>query len=160
MGWEIRSTLDHTSRTAKVHWAKEDDQVPRLKIDLGSGFVNAAYATIRAASEIPDDAGSDPGGDTGTATITKPKSQTKTPPLYRVILMNDDFTPMDFVIHVIQKFFGKDLEEATQIMLQVHYKGAGICGVFSHEIAETKTHQVNQYSRQNRHPLKCTMEKA
>jgi ATP-dependent Clp protease adaptor protein ClpS len=100
------------------------------------------------------------GRGTGTATITKPKSETKTPSLYRVILMNDDYTPMDFVIHVIQKFFGKDLEEATQIMLAVHQKGAGVCGVFSHEIAETKTHQVNQYSKQNRHPLKCTMEKA
>lgn len=108
-------------------------------------------------SEGMNDSGDD---GTGTATITKPKSQTKTPPLYRVILMNDDFTPMDFVIHVIQKFFGKDLEEATQIMLQVHIKGACVCGVFSHEIAETKTHQVNQYSRQNRHPLKCTMEQA
>ena len=100
------------------------------------------------------------GRGNGTATITKPKSQTKTPSLYRVILMNDDYTPMDFVIHVIQKFFGKDMEEATQIMLQVHQKGAGLCGVFSHEIAETKTHQVNQYSKQNRHPLKCTMEQA
>ena len=99
-------------------------------------------------------------GDFGTATIAEPKSKTKTPSLYRVILMNDDYTPMDFVIHVIQKFFGKTTEEATEIMLAVHQKGAGVCGTFSYEIAETKTHQVNQYSRQNRHPLKCTMEKA
>lgn len=113
---------------------------------------------IRASGPRDDDEGG--GRGTGTATITKPKTETKTPSLYRVILMNDDYTPMDFVIHVIQKFFGKDLEEATQIMLAVHLKGAGVCGVFSHEIAETKTHQVNQYSKQNRHPLKCTMEKA
>lgn len=99
-------------------------------------------------------------GDFGTATIAEPKSRTKTPSLYRVILINDDYTPMDFVIHVIQKFFGKTIDEATEIMLAVHQKGAGVCGVFSYEIAETKTHQVNQYSRQNRHPLKCTMEKA
>ena len=99
-------------------------------------------------------------GDFGTATIAEPKSKTKTPSLYRVIIMNDDYTPMDFVIHVIQKFFGKTTEEATEIMLAVHQKGAGVCGTYSYEIAETKTHQVNQYSRQNRHPLKCTMEKA
>lgn len=102
----------------------------------------------------------DEGAGTGTAIISKPKSQTKTPPMYRVILMNDDFTPMDFVIHVLQKFFQKGIEEATRIMLQVHTRGAGDCGVFSYEIAETKVYQVNQYSRQNRHPLKCVMEKA
>jgi ATP-dependent Clp protease adaptor protein ClpS len=97
---------------------------------------------------------------TGIATITKPKSETKTPPLYRVIIMNDDFTPMDFVIHVLQKFFNKNIDEATQIMLQVHQKGSGLCGVFTYEIAETKVYHVNQYARLNRHPLKCTMEKA
>lgn len=96
----------------------------------------------------------------GTATITEPKSRTKTPPLYRVILMNDDFTPMDFVIHVLQKFFSKDITEATKIMLDIHHKGSGVCGTFTYEIAETKVYQVNQYSRQNKHPLKCVMEKA
>ena len=105
----------------------------------------------------------DPSGDdvdgTGTATITEPKSRTKTPPMYRVILMNDDFTPMDFVIHVLQKFFSKDITEATKIMLEIHHKGSGMCGVFTYEIAETKVYQVNQYSRQNKHPLKCVMEK-
>lgn len=96
----------------------------------------------------------------GTAVITKPKSKTRTPPLFRVILVNDDYTPMDFVIHILQKFFSKNMTEATKIMMQVHQKGAGTCGVFSFEIAETKVYQVNQYSRQNRHPLKCTMEQA
>lgn len=98
-------------------------------------------------------------GDSGTAVITESKTRTKTPPLYKVILMNDDYTPMDFVIHVLQKFFLKDIAEATKIMLAVHQKGFGVCGVFSYEIAETKVYQVNQYSRQNRHPLKCVMEK-
>lgn len=98
--------------------------------------------------------------DAGTAVITRPKTETKTPSFYRVLLMNDDFTPMDFVIHVLQKFFNKDHTEATQIMLQVHHKGSGQCGVFAYEIAETKVFQVNQYSKQNRYPLKCTMEKA
>ena len=101
--------------------------------------------------------------DSGTSVITAPKTltatKTKTPPLYQVMLMNDDYTPMDFVIHVLQKFFSKDLTEATQIMLSVHQKGYGLCGVFTYEIAETKVYQVNQYSKQNRHPLKCVMEK-
>ena len=102
-------------------------------------------------------------GDSGTAVVAEPKTRTttktKTPPLYRVILVNDDYTPMDFVIHVLQKFFLKDMTEATKIMLSVHQKGYGVCGTFTYEIAETKVYQVNQYSKQNRHPLKCVMEK-
>jgi ATP-dependent Clp protease adaptor protein ClpS len=93
-----------------------------------------------------------------TSIITESRSRTKTPPLYQVILVNDDYTPMEFVILVLQKFFSKDIAEATKIMLQVHQKGAGLCGVFSHEIAETKVYLVNQYARTNKHPLKCTME--
>lgn len=88
------------------------------------------------------------------------ESDLRAPPLYRVLLMNDDFTPMDFVIHILQRFFHKPMEEATRIMLEVHTKGAGVCGVFPHEIAETKVHLVNTYAKQNRFPLKCTMEKA
>ena len=98
-------------------------------------------------------------GDSGTAVVAEPKTITKTPPLYRVLLMNDDYTPMDFVIHVLQKFFNKDMQDATKIMLSVHQKGYGVCGTFTFEIAETKTYQVNQYARQSRHPLKCVMEK-
>lgn len=111
--------------------------------------------------EDPDFDSDDESGHTGlgTAVVTKPKNSTKTPSLYRVILLNDDFTPMDFVIHVLQKFFNKDYTEATTIMMQVHEKGAGVCGVFSYEIAETKVYHVNQYSKQNQHPLKCIMEK-
>jgi len=107
--------------------------------------------------------GSDHGSDhgsTGTVVVSKPASKTKTPPFYMVMLVNDDFTPMDFVIHVLQKFFSKDLTDATKIMLEVHHKGAGQCGIYTYEIAETKVYQVNQYARQNRHPLKCTMELA
>ena len=115
--------------------------------------------SLVSASDSPfddDDSGSAP----GTAVVAKPKTDTKTPAFYRVIIMNDDYTPMDFVIQVLQKFFNKDMNEATNIMLQVHHKGSGTCGVFSYEIAETKVYHVNQFSRQNRHPLKCTMEKA
>ena len=82
------------------------------------------------------------------------------PPMYRVVLLNDDFTPMEFVVEVLQMFFGMDHDRATQVMLHVHTRGKGVCGVFTFEIAETKVVQVNEYSRQHEHPLKCTMEKA
>lgn len=82
------------------------------------------------------------------------------PPLYKVVLLNDDFTPMDFVVDVLKIFFGMGHDRATQIMLHVHTRGKGVCGVFTFEIAETKVVQVNEFSRQNEHPLKCTLEKA
>jgi len=82
------------------------------------------------------------------------------PPMYRVLLLNDDFTPMEFVVEVLQLFFGMDHDRATQVMLHVHTRGKGVCGVFTFEIAETKVVQVNEYSRQHEHPLKCTLERA
>ncbi|MBT4836261.1 MAG: ATP-dependent Clp protease adapter ClpS [Methylococcales bacterium] len=88
----------------------------------------------------------------------KPKLQH--PKMYKVILLNDDYTPMDFVIDVLMKFFSHNQDQATQIMLSVHTKGMGICGVFTREIAETKVYQVNEFSRSNQHPLMCTMEEA
>jgi len=84
----------------------------------------------------------------------------KRPPLYRVILLNDDYTPMDFVVHILETFFKMDRELATHIMLQVHLQGKGVCGTFTREIAETKVAQVNTYARENQHPLLCTMEPA
>ena len=84
----------------------------------------------------------------------------KKPPMYKVVLLNDDFTPMDFVVEVLRAFFGMDHDRATQIMLNVHTRGKGICGVYTFEIAETKVVQVNEFARQNEHPLKCAMEKA
>lgn len=80
------------------------------------------------------------------------------PRLYRVLLLNDDYTPMDFVVDVLQRFFGMNLEQATQVMLHVHTRGKGVCGVYSREVAETKVSQVNEYSRNHQHPLLCTME--
>ncbi|ALP42053.1 ATP-dependent Clp protease adapter ClpS [Aeromonas schubertii] len=88
------------------------------------------------------------------------KVDVQPPPMYKVVLNNDDYTPMDFVVEVLQRFFGMDLDKATQVMLSVHYSGKGICGVFTAEIAETKVVQVNTYARKNEHPLLCTMEKA
>ncbi len=88
------------------------------------------------------------------------RPEVKKPPLYKVVLLNDDFTPMDFVVDVLKIFFNMGHDRATQIMLHVHTRGKGVCGVFTFEIAETKVAQVNEFSRQNEHPLKCTMEKA
>jgi ATP-dependent Clp protease adaptor protein ClpS len=99
----------------------------------------------------------DPRPETGVLTKVRPK--TKKPALYRVLLLNDDFTPMDFVVHVLERFFGKNREEATEIMLHVHRRGVGICGVYTYEVAETKVTQVMDYARKNEHPLQCTMEK-
>jgi ATP-dependent Clp protease adaptor protein ClpS len=96
-------------------------------------------------------------GKTGLVTKTRPK--TKRPSLYKVLLLNDDYTPMEFVVHVLERFFNKGREEATRVMLHVHHKGVGICGVYTYEIAETKVAQVMDFSRQHQHPLQCTLEK-
>ena len=93
-------------------------------------------------------------------TVQEARPKLKRPPLYKVVLLNDDYTPMDFVVHILESFFLIDRENATRIMLEVHTKGKGVCGIFTHEIAETKVSQVNDYARENNHPLLCTMEKA
>ncbi len=95
----------------------------------------------------------------GTAVITKTKTQTKKPSLYRVLLLNDDYTPMEFVVHVLERFFNKDREAATRIMLHVHHHGIGECGIFTYEVAETKVTQVMDFARKHQHPLQCVMEK-
>ena len=84
----------------------------------------------------------------------------KPPPLYKVILLNDDYTPMEFVVQILEYFFGMSREKATQVMLHVHTRGKGVCGVYTYEIAETKVVQVNDFSRRHQHPLLCTMEEA
>lgn len=91
--------------------------------------------------------------------LVKPRAKTKRPSMYKVLMLNDDYTPMEFVIHVLEQFFQKSHEEATQIMLQVHQKGVGVCGVYSYEVAETKATQVIDYARKNQHPLQCSIEK-
>jgi ATP-dependent Clp protease adaptor protein ClpS len=100
------------------------------------------------------------GGDDGrTDLVTKTRPKTKKPSLYKVLLLNDDYTPMEFVILVLEKYFGKNHDEAYHIMMHVHQKGVGVCGVFTYEVAETKVTQVMDFARQNGHPLQCTMEK-
>ncbi|MFY9684732.1 MAG: ATP-dependent Clp protease adapter ClpS [Pseudolabrys sp.] len=98
-------------------------------------------------------------GGPSTAVITKTKPQTKRPNMYRVLILNDDYTPMEFVVHVLERFFGKDHEAATRIMLHVHHHGIGECGVYTYEVAETKVTQVMDFARKHQHPLQCVMEK-
>jgi ATP-dependent Clp protease adaptor protein ClpS len=97
--------------------------------------------------------------DEGLA-LQEAKPKLKRPPMYKVILVNDDYTPMEFVVHILEEFFSRDREAATRIMLEVHTSGKGVCGIYTHEIAETKVSQVNLYARENQHPLLCTLEKA
>ncbi|XWN34438.1 MAG: ATP-dependent Clp protease adapter ClpS [Devosia sp.] len=110
-----------------------------------------------------DDNGQDDGGeggsDAGTLVITRPKPKTKRPNMYRVLLLNDDYTPMEFVVHVLERFFQKTREEATRVMLHVHHHGVGECGVYTYEVAETKVTQVMDFARKHQHPLQCVMEK-
>jgi len=101
----------------------------------------------------------DGGNGNRTSVITRTKPKTKQPNLYRVLILNDDYTPMDFVIHVLERFFQKDAEAATRIMLHVHNHGVGECGVFTYEVAETKVSQVMDFAREHQHPLQCVMEK-
>ena len=106
-----------------------------------------------------DDGRPQPPGGAGTSVITKVKPKTKRPSLYRVLILNDDYTPMEFVVQVLEKFFQKDADAATQIMLHVHHHGIGECGIFTYEIAETKVTQVMDFARKHQHPLQCVMEK-
>jgi ATP-dependent Clp protease adaptor protein ClpS len=98
-------------------------------------------------------------GEGRTGLVTKTRAKTKKPSLYKVLLLNDDYTPMEFVVLILQRFFNKGHDEANRIMLHVHHKGVGICGVYTYEVAETKVTQVMDFSRQHGHPLQCTMEK-
>jgi ATP-dependent Clp protease adaptor protein ClpS len=103
--------------------------------------------------------GGEGGSGSGTAVITRTRTQTRRPNMYRVLLLNDDYTPMEFVVAVLRRYFNKGPEEATRIMLHVHHHGVGECGVFTYEIAETKVTQVMDYARKHQHPLQCIMEK-
>jgi ATP-dependent Clp protease adaptor protein ClpS len=140
---------------------------------LPVGISNACamlQLTFKSDPSVPPAAASAPrmsndesraGGTGGPATsvIAKVKPKTKRPNLYRVLILNDDYTPMEFVVHVLEKFFNKDVEAATKIMLHVHHHGIGECGIFTYEIAETKVTQVMDFARKHQHPLQCVMER-
>ncbi len=108
--------------------------------------------------QVPGDGDIDQGGQVGIA--TKTRTRPKKPSQYKVLLLNDDYTPMEFVVMVLKRFFSMDLEQATQVMLHVHQRGVGVCGVYPYEVAETKVNQVMDCARENQHPLQCTLEKA
>jgi len=104
-----------------------------------------------------DDRRNDDDRQVGVVVKTRPK--TKKPSMYKVLMLNDDYTPMEFVVHILERFFNKSRQEATRIMLHVHRRGVGICGVYTYEVAETKVTQVIDFARRHQHPLQCTMEK-
>ena len=114
------------------------------------------------ANDIPDDdgRGTDDGRGAGVGVATQTRTRTKQPQPYKVLMLNDDYTPMEFVVLCLQKFFRMSLEDATRVMLHVHQKGVGVCGIFSYEVAETKVTQVMDFARTQQHPLQCTLEKA
>lgn len=119
----------------------------------GRDIGNRPYAT--AMSREDKTKGTPP----STNVVVKTRPKTKIPSMYKVLMLNDDYTPMEFVVHVLEKFFGKNRSDATRIMLHVHQRGVGICGVFTYEIAESKVTAVVDYARRNQHPLQCTLEK-
>ncbi len=125
------------------------------------GSVTTGKMSLRLRMAGKNGAGNDRGGgeEGKTGLVTKTRPKTKKPSLYKVLLLNDDYTPMEFVVLVLEKYFSKGREEATRIMLHVHHKGVGVCGVYTYEVAETKVTQVMDFSRQHGHPLQCTMEK-
>jgi len=121
---------------------------------------------LRLANDPPQKGGGDKPRDPGdpkegaeNGLSLKERVKTKKPSLYKVLLLNDDYTPMEFVILLLERFFGKDKTEATEIMISVHKTGVGICGIYTHEVAETKVHQVLTFAREHQHPLQCTMER-
>ncbi len=126
--------------------------------DLKPSELLEAAQTAGAAVSGPDS--NDPDSDEEVGIATKTKARPKKPSQYKVLMLNDDYTPMEFVVMVLKRFFSMDLEEATRVMLHVHQKGVGICGIFPYEVAETKVNQVMDFARQHQHPLQCTLEKA
>ena len=134
----------------------------RDEIRQGVLVPDAAIAPEFHRASGPVSASADPGnggGGVGTAIVTSTKTAPKKPSMYRVLLLNDDYTPMEFVITVLRRYFNKNADEAARIMLHVHRNGVGECGVFTYEVAETKVTQVMDYARKHQHPLQCIMEK-
>ena len=121
-----------------------------------------ALSIKAAGKDAGDDGAGDDGagdGDSQVGIATKTRAKPKKPSQYKVLMLNDDYTPMEFVVMVLKRFFSMDLEQATRVMLHVHQKGVGVCGVFPYEVAETKVNQVMDFARENQHPLQCTLEK-
>ena len=124
---------------------------PNIMLPGGGGY---SFDVGMSGTERHDD-DEEPNG----AVILKTKAKTKKPSMYKVLMLNDDYTPMEFVVHILERFFAKSREEATRVMLHVHRRGVGLCGVYTYEVAETKVTQVTDFARQHQHPLQCTLEK-
>jgi ATP-dependent Clp protease adaptor protein ClpS len=122
-----------------------------------AGLPALQHAAPRGEDE---DKGKDGDGQGQVGVATKTRAKPKKPSQYKVLMLNDDYTPMEFVVLVLKRFFAMDLEQATRVMLHVHQRGVGVCGIFTYEVAETKVNQVMDFARQNQHPLQCTLEKA
>jgi ATP-dependent Clp protease adaptor protein ClpS len=120
----------------------------------------AAMASASTPFAMAEGTGGDSDSENEVGIATKTKARPKKPSQYKVLMLNDDYTPMEFVVMVLKRFFGMDLEQATRVMLHVHQRGVGVCGIFPYEVAETKVNQVMDFARQNQHPLQCTLEKA
>jgi len=126
----------------------------------GPNIMGGANGSYRDRPEMSDVEKRNGGGEgPATGVIVKAKPKTKKPSMYKVLMLNDDYTPMDFVVHILERFFSKNREEAMRIMLHVHRRGVGVCGVYTYEVAETKVTQVMDFARQHQHPLQCTLEK-
>jgi ATP-dependent Clp protease adaptor protein ClpS len=131
----------------------------------GLSLVPTGWVAVRSSDDNGDDDGNGggnrrPGDDGQIGIATKTRAKPKKPSQFKVLMLNDDYTPMEFVVLVLKRFFHMDLEQATRVMLHVHQKGVGVCGIFPYEIAETKVNQVMDFALQNQHPLQCTLEKA
>ena len=125
----------------------------------GESTYHTSVEAVRTNVASMSNRAHDPDSGTVGQVVTRPRDKTQKPSMYKVLLLNDDYTPMEFVVHVLERFFSKGQEDATRIMLHVHQHGVGICGVYTYEIAETKVTQVIDFARQHQHPLQCTMEK-
>ena len=140
------------SRSDAILPARERNVFAPVALDMSG-------AATGAGEDGDDRGGGGQGGDQiGVATRTR--TRPKKPSMFKVLMLNDDYTPMEFVVMCLKRFFSMDLEQATRVMLHVHQKGVGVCGIFPYEIAETKVNQVMDFARQNQHPLQCTLEKA
>lgn len=149
---DILTTMPITS----AHYSGAEADTALLQLYLRSADdAPIVAAPVRASDE---DDGDD--GDSQVGVATKTRAKPKKPSQYKVLLLNDDYTPMEFVVAVLKRFFSMDMEQATRVMLQVHQKGIGVCGIYTYEVAETKVNQVMDCAKENQHPLQCTLEKA
>jgi ATP-dependent Clp protease adaptor protein ClpS len=131
----------------------------RTSLETGRTLMTRVALTLPIVMNDEDSEGGGPGRGAGVGIATKTRAKTAKPALYKVLMLNDDYTPMEFVVLTLQRFFKMSIEDATRVMLHVHQRGVGVCGIFTYEVAETKVNQVIDFAREHQHPLQCTMEK-